>query len=139
MIKNIGISNYQDSQYIDLIHFNKIVPVLNQIKVTMKCQRKEMQERMKAHGTILQGYQVFGKEEMQPFYEDNKVKQIALKYNKTTRQIAMKYLVQNGISMISRPMEKAWMKENLDLFDFELDNQEMEYLVIFDDPRSSQE
>lgn len=76
---------------------------------------------------------------MQPFYEDNKVKQIALKYNKTTRQIAMKYLVQNGISMISRPMEKAWMKENLDLFDLELDNQEMEYLAIFDDPRSSQE
>ncbi len=41
LIKNIGISNYQDSQYIDLIHFNKIVPVVNQIEVTMMCQRKQ--------------------------------------------------------------------------------------------------
>lgn len=135
LIKNIGISNYQDSQYIDLIHFNKIVPVLNQIKVIMKCQRKQMQERMKKHGTLLQEYQVFGKEETLPFYENEQVKQIALKYGKTTRQIVMKYLVQNDISVISRLMEKAWMKENLDLFDFELNDQEMEYLAIFDDPK----
>ena len=47
----------------------------------------------------------------------------------------MKYLVQNDISVISRLMEKAWMKENLDLFDFELNDQEMEYLAIFDDPK----
>ena len=94
-----------------------------------------MQERMKKHGTLLQEYQVFGKEETLPFYENEQVKQIALKYGKTTRQIVMKYLVQNDISVISRLMEKAWMKENLDLFDFELNDQEMEYLAIFDDPK----
>ena len=55
-------------------------------------------------GTLLQGYQVFGKEETLAIYEDEKVKEIALKYHKTTRQIAMKYLVQNGISVINRPM-----------------------------------
>ena len=55
-------------------------------------------------GTLLQGYQVFGKEETLAIYEDEKVKEIALKYHETTRQIAMKYLVQNGISVINRPM-----------------------------------
>ena len=59
---------------------------------------------MKERGTLLQGYQVFGKEETLAIYEDEKVKEIALKYHKTTRQIAMKYLVQNGISVINRPM-----------------------------------
>ena len=63
-----------------------------------------MNEVMKKRGTLLQGYQVFGKEEALAIYEDEKVKEIALKYHETTRQIAMKYLVQNGISVINRPM-----------------------------------
>ena len=47
LIKSIGISNYQESQYLDLIHFNKVVPVVNQIKITLRCQRKQMNEVMK--------------------------------------------------------------------------------------------
>ena len=36
LIRSIGISNYQESQYVDLIHFNKVVPVVNQIKITLR-------------------------------------------------------------------------------------------------------
>ena len=132
LIKNIGISNYQESQYLDLIHFNKVVPIVNQIKITLRCQRKHMNEVMKERGTILQGYQVFGKEETLEIYKDERVKEMALKYHKTTRQIAMKYLVQKGISVITRPMQRQWMKDNLNLFDFELNEEEMNYLASFD-------
>ena len=132
LIRSIGISNYQESQYVDLIHFNKVVPVVNQLKITLRCQRKQMNEVMKVRGTLLQGYQVFGKEETLAIYEDERVKEIALKYHKTTRQIAMKYLVQKGISVITRPMQKQWMKDNLNLFDFTLNEDEMNYLTSFD-------
>ena len=132
LIRSIGISNYQESQYLDLIHFNKVVPVVNQIKITLRCQRKQMNEVMKERETLLQGYQVFGKEETLAIYEDERVKEIALKYHKTTRQIAMKYLVQKGISVITRPMQKQWMKDNLNLFDFTLNEDEMNYLASFD-------
>lgn len=132
LIRSIGIFNYQESQYVDLIHFNKVVPVVNQIKITLRCQRKQMNEVMKERGTLLQGYQVFGKEETLAIYEDERVKEIALKYHKTTRQIAMKYLVQKGISVITRPMQKQWMKDNLNLFDFTLNEDEMNYLASFD-------
>lgn len=115
LIRSIGISNYQESQYVDLIHFNKVVPVVNQIKITLRCQRKQMNEVMKERGTLLQGYQVFGKEETLAVYEDEKVKEIALKYHKTTR-----------------PMQKQWMKDNLNLFDFTLNEEEMNYLDSFD-------
>ena len=77
LIRSIGISNYQESQYVDLIHFNTVVPVVNQIKITLRCQRKQMNEVMKERGTLLQGYQVFGKEETLAIYEDEKVKEIA--------------------------------------------------------------
>lgn len=80
----------------------------------------------------MQGYQVFGKEETLPVYEDKKVKEIALKYGKSVRQIAMKFLVQNGISVITRPMEKQWIYDNLNLFDFKLTQKEMVYLAHFD-------
>ncbi len=75
---------------------------------------------------------MFGKEEAVAIYNDETVKKIALKYQKTTRQIAMKFMIQNGVSVITRPMEIQWMKENLDLFDFELTKEEMEYLKTFD-------
>ena len=44
----------------------------------------------------------------------------------------MKYLVQNRISVITRPMEKQYMKDNLNLFDFQLNEEEMSYLSSFD-------
>ncbi len=47
LIRCIGISNYQESQYIDLIHFNKVIPVINQIKITLRGQREHMQQVMK--------------------------------------------------------------------------------------------
>lgn len=132
LIKSIGVSNYQESQLIDLIHFNHVAPVVNQIKTTMRCQRKQLHQIMNEKGIIMQGYQVFGKEETLSVYEDGKVKDMALKYGKSVRQIAMKYLVQNGISVITRPMEKQWMEDNLNLFDFKLTDDEMNYLAQFD-------
>ena len=44
----------------------------------------------------------------------------------------MKYLVQKGISVITRPMQRQWIKDNLNLFDFELNEEEMSYLSSFD-------
>ncbi|MDD8034888.1 MAG: aldo/keto reductase [Thomasclavelia ramosa] len=132
LIKSIGVSNYQESQLIDFIHFNRVVPVVNQIKTTMRCQRKQLHQIMNEKGVIMQGYQVFGKEETLSVYEDKKVKDMALKYGKSVRQIAMRFLMQNGISVITRPMEKQWMEDNLNLFDFELTDDEMNYLAQFD-------
>lgn len=132
LIKSIGVSNYQESQLLDLIHFNRVLPAVNQIKVTLRCQRNQLLQMMREKGIVMQGYQVFGQEETLPVYEDEMVKQLAIKYKKTVRQIAMKFLIQNGISVITRPMERQWMEENLDLFDFQLTQDEMEYLIHFD-------
>lgn len=131
-IKAIGVSNYQASQLYDLIHFNETVPIVNQIKVTLRCQRKELYEMMNEHHVVMQGYQVFGKEETLPLYNDEKMMSIANKYNKNTRQIALKFFMQQGISVITRPMEKQWMKDNLYLFDFELTQEELDYISGFD-------
>ncbi len=132
LIRAIGVSNYQASQLIDLIHFNKVIPAVNQVKATMRCQRNELHDMMKDNHIVMQGYQVFGKEETLDVYEDIKVGQIAKKYVKSPRQIAMKYLMQSGISVITRPMERQWMEDNLDLFGFELTEAEMDYLATFD-------
>jgi len=132
LIKSIGVSNYQESQLIDLVHFNRVLPVVNQIKVTLRCQRKQLLQIMSEKGIVVQGYQVFGKEEALPVYEDDKVKDLAIKYKKTVRQIAMRFLIQNGVSIITRPMERQLMEENLNLFDFQLTQDEMEYLTHFD-------
>lgn len=133
LIKAIGVSNYQASQLVDLIHFNQVIPTVNQIKTTMCCQRNELHTMMKERGVVLQGYQVFGQEETKSVYEHPLFIRISNKYNKTKQQIVLKYLIQNQISVITRPMERRWMKDNLDIFDFTLTKQELEELSSFDD------
>lgn len=102
------------------------------MKTTLRCQRKQLHNIMKQNHVVMQGYQVFCKGETVSIYEDDVVKKIAKKYSRSNRQIAMKFLIQNGISIITRPMEKQWMKDNLNLFDFKLSDDEMNYLSSFD-------
>lgn len=131
-IRGIGVSNYQASQLADLIHFHKIVPIMNQIKVTLRCQGHELYDMMKKNGIIMQGYQVFGKEEMQIVYNGKMINDIANKYHKTTRQIVLKYFIQKNISVITRPMEKEHMIENIDIFDFLLTDEELKSIEKLD-------
>ncbi len=132
LIRAIGVSNYMPSQLIDLIKFNKVVPAVNQIEVNLHCQQKELREINKKYNVATQAYAPLGQGKAEYLYELPVLVEIAKKYNKTPRQIALKFLIQNNISVIPKSVHTERIKENFDLFDFELNKEEMDIIYSLD-------
>lgn len=65
-------------------------------------------------------------------FENEVVKEIAISHGKTTAQIALRFLVQNGISVIPKSVHTDRIKENIDIFDFVLSDEEMKALTVLD-------
>lgn len=131
-IKAIGVSNYMPSQLVDLINFNEVVPAVNQIETNLLCQQQELHEIMKKYNVIHQAYSPFGQGKANEMFENPIIVEIAKKYNKTARQVALKFLIQCEVGVIPKTINADRMKENLDVFDFELTKDEIEKLKTID-------
>lgn len=132
VIKNIGVSNFEPDRLIDLIHYNEIVPQVNQIETNIVNQQIKAHEWMKKYNVTHMGYAPFGQGKINDIYEDEKLKSIAEKYNKNTRQIVLRYLIQNDVIIIPKTTNEERMKDNINVFDFELTNEEMEIIKSLD-------
>ena len=131
-IRAIGISNFDPDRMIDLITFNKIKPCINQIETHLFCQRKNERKWMKKYEMAHQAYAPLGQGLVNEMFENETVKRIALNHSKTPAQIALRFLHQNGISVIPKSIHLDRIKENIDIFDFTLTNDEMTDLSLLD-------
>lgn len=132
LIRAIGVSNYMPSQLVDLIKFNKVVPAVNQIEVNLHCQQKELREINKKYNVATQAYAPLGQGKAEYLYELPALVEIAKKYNKTPRQIALKFLIQNNISIIPKSVHIERIMENFDLFNFNLSKEEIDIITKLD-------
>lgn len=131
-IRAVGISNFDADRMIDLITFNKIKPCINQIETHLFCQRKSESEWLKKYGIAHQAYAPLGQGRANGMFENDIVKEIAAGHGKTPAQVALRFLIQNGISVIPKSVHDGRIKENIDVFDFVLTDEEMTALSALD-------
>ncbi len=131
-IRAIGISNFDADRMIDLITFNKIKPCVNQIEMHLFCQRKNDRRWLEKYGPAPQAYAPLGQGRANEMFENEVVKEIAAGHGKTPAQIALRFLVQNGVSVIPKSVHTDRIKENIDIFDFALTAEEMKALSALD-------
>lgn len=131
-IRAIGISNFDADRMIDLITFNKIKPCVNQIEMHLFCQRKNDRRWLEKYGLTPQAYAPLGQGRANEMFENEVVKEIAAGHGKTPAQIALRFLVQNGVSVIPKSVHTDRIKENIDIFDFALTAEEMKALSALD-------
>ena len=131
-IRAIGVSNYMPSQLIDLIHFNKVVPAVNQVETNLVCQQQALQKVMKQYNVVHQAYSPFGQGRFNAMFEEPVLKALAGKYGKTPHQVALRFLVQSGISVLPKTLTASRMRENRDIWDFSLQGDEMTALRALD-------
>ena len=120
------------SQLVDLINFNKVVPAVNQVETNLLRQQKELHELMKKYNVTHQAYSPLGQGKANEMFENPIIVEIAKKYNKTARQVALRFLTQSGVGVIPKTTNVERMKENFNIFDFELTNDEIEKLKSID-------
>ncbi len=132
LVRSIGVSNFMTSQLIDLICFNDVTPAVNQVETHLYCQYRELQNVMRRYGVAHQAYSPFGRNRNMDMYKEDAVTVAAQKYGKTPHQIALRFLVQSGISVLPKSSHADRIKNNADIFDFVLTDDEMKTLAALD-------
>ena len=134
-LRSIGVSNFYADRLVDLIKFNEITPMINQVETHPFNQQKEAHEIMKKYGVQIEAWGPFaeGKNDM---FLNEVLKEIGNKYNKSNAQIALRFLIQRGIVVIPKSTHKERMKENFDVFDFKLSSEDMSLIGTLDKKES---
>lgn len=135
ILKSIGISNFGAKVYKEFVRFCEVIPAINQCETHLLMQQKPLREAMKGK-TLLQSWSPFiaGQGSI---LENPTLKTIAQKYNKTPAQVILRFLIEQGISVIPKTSKKARMQENINVFDFSLSAQDKKILSDLDTNKSS--
>lgn len=130
-IKALGISSFTPKVYLEFIKTCEIMPAINQCETHIYYQQRALLEAMKPYGTILESWSPFiaGKS---GFFDNPALTQIAARYNKSVAQIALRFLVQQGIIAIPKASKLKHMQENINVFDFSLSAADMESIRALD-------
>ncbi|SFC50481.1 aldo/keto reductase [Ruminococcus albus] len=131
-IKAIGVSNMEADRFIDLINFNEIKPALNQIETHLYCQRLEEKKWLEKYSIAHQAYSPLGQGRSNEMFSEPAVKVLAEKYGKTPAQVILRFLVQSDVAVIPKSVHTERIRENINIFDFELNEDEMLSLQALD-------
>ena len=131
-IRAIGISNFNPDRMIDFIKFNKVAPALNQIETHLFSQRTQEHKWLEKYGVAHQAYAPLGQGRANEMFQTQAVQKAAAAHGKTPAQIALRFLVQSGVSVIPKSVHMERIQENIDIFDFELTEKEMAELRTLD-------
>lgn len=130
-IKAIGVSNFYPDRLIDLLSFNEIVPAVNQVETHPFNQQIEAHGIMEKYGVQINSWAPFC-EGMDNIFENEVLKEIGEKYDKTVAQVILRWLIQRSVVVIPKSVHKKRIEENFDVFDFELSEEDMETIKSLD-------
>lgn len=135
-IKAIGISNFYPDRIVDLASFTRIKPMINQIEIHPYHQQVFSKEWHDKYGVQLEAWAPFG-EGRKNMFELSELKEIGDKYGKTVAQVILRWHLQRGIVVIPKSTHLERMKENFNVFDFELAQEDMDVISKLDKNESS--
>lgn len=130
-VRAIGVSNFYPDRYLDIVHFSEVKPAVNQVETHIFQQQKVAKEYMKKNGTQIMSWGPFA-EGKNDYFNTPALKEIGAKYGKTAAQVALRFLLQSGVVLIPKSVHKDRMEQNFDIFDFELNEDEMKKLEVLD-------
>lgn len=134
-IRAIGVSNFHSDRLIDLIIHNEITPAVNQVETHPFCQQIESAKFMQENNVQIESWGPFaeGKNNM---FQNEILASIAQKYNKSVAQVVLRWLTQRGVVVIPKSVRKERIIENFNIFDFELNAEDMERIAMLDTKES---
>jgi 2,5-diketo-D-gluconate reductase A len=134
-IRAIGVSNFDSVQLADLVAKAEIKPAINQIEINPFFQEPELQKATEKSGVQVESWAPFA-EGRKGLFTNKVLVEIGKKYNKTAAQVTLRWLIQRGIIVIPRTSNQAYMKENLNVFDFKLNKADMQQISTLDQKTS---
>ena len=134
-VRAIGISNFGAKEYDRFLEHCGVIPAVDQVESHVYYPQLELKEQLDRHGTQMQSWASFT-EGRRNIFSEPLLNQIAAKYGKTSGQVALRYLTQNGIAVIPNSVHRDRMKQNLHSLDFTLEQEDLEQLGTLNEGRS---
>ncbi|HEY9355145.1 MAG TPA: aldo/keto reductase [Arthrobacter sp.] len=131
-VRSIGVSNFKPAHLERLLAETDVVPAVNQIQLSPAITRVAEREFNARHGIVTESYSPLGGSGAS-LLGAPLLTQLGEKYDKTPGQLVLRWHVQNGLVVIPKSGDPERMRENLDVFDFALDPQDLAELAILDE------
>ena len=124
--RSIGVSNFKPAHLDTLLAQSEVVPAVNQIELHPMITQREIRDYCTARNIIIESYSPImrGGE----ILENEVISNLAQQYGKTPAQIVLRWHVQHGFVVIPKSVNQKRLQENIDLFDFELSNDDMQQI-----------
>lgn len=135
-VKAIGVSNFYPDRLTDICMFDrKVIPAVNQVEVNPYNAQWCAQENMEKHGVKMEAWAPFGEGRNNLFTNEILVS-IGKKYNKSSAQVVLRWLIQRGVIVACKSTHIERMQENINVFDFELTEEDMNSIKTLDTSNS---
>jgi 2,5-diketo-D-gluconate reductase A len=131
LARAIGVSNFYPDHLVDLIEHNEITPAINQVETHPFFQRADYQEVMRERGVQIESWGPFA-EGRNDLFKNPTLTEIGEAHGKSVAQVVLRWLTQRGVIVIPKSVRVERMRENLDVFDFELTDDEIAKIATLD-------
>lgn len=130
-VKAIGLSNFDPEQIQEILDICEVKPAVLQTEVHPYSQEKELKELLAKEGIVIQAWYPLGHGD-KTLIEEPEFAKLGKKYNKSNAQTILRWHIQDGNVVIQGSKNPAHIKDNFDLFDFELTEEEMKEIADID-------
>ncbi|WP_031889938.1 aldo/keto reductase, partial [Staphylococcus aureus] len=134
-IKAIGVSNFGVDRIVDLGIHNQIQPQVNQIEINPFHQQEEQVAALQQENVVVEAWAPFAEGKNQLF-QNQLLQAIADKYNKSIAQVILRWLVERDIVVLAKSVNPERMAQNLDIFDFELTEEDKQQIATLEESNS---
>lgn len=131
LTKAIGVANFYPAILTNLCETAEVIPAVNQVELHPYFVQQAAVENMKAYGVVAQAWGPLA-EGNHGIFIDPELTAIGEKYGKTAAQVALKWNAQRGVSIIPKTVHVDRMEQNIDIWDFELTEDEMAVVAAKD-------
>lgn len=139
LVKSIGVSNFNSKQISRVLENCRIKPVTNQVECSPSINQKKLIEFCNARDITITAYSPLTRPHRyendhslpRPALLDPKVGEIGKRYNKTPAQVVLRYMVQIGAVPYPKSSNEGRIKENINIFDFELTAEDVAFMDSF--------
>ena len=125
-VRAIGVSNFQAGRFYDFAHYVDVKPMVNQLQCNPLVQQQGI---LAEHDTKMMAWGPLGGEGAEGVVKNELLASIGEGYGKTAAQVALRWLTQRGIVAIPKSTHVERMRQNLDIFDFTLTDEEMKRIA----------
>lgn len=131
LARAIGVSNFYPDRLVDLIEHNEVAPMVDQVECHPFFQRTAEQQLMSDRGVQIESWGPFA-EGRNNLFTDSTLTEIGSAYGKSVAQVVLRWLTQRGVVVVQKSVRAERMRENMDIFDFQLTDADMSRIAAMD-------